>query len=352
MGSPQHDIGKTPATAGITTPLGQGDEVLVPAPFGRWAWLTPVLLAAGVNVLFGASYFLAIDCRFAPSGGNPPCGMQAPSLTLTPASLADLTSRLYWVGTLVLMMIALGVACWIALRIVFDSWWRPGTGRRASAIGGMAVVLMAATYAWYVSRSPLPLVDWFGRATTPAFTPGVSLRVIRLFLYALTTALLASAAGVVVSSCREHPRGLRDMASAFARLEALLVSGAAVLVAYVLESTAIFGWATAYAREADRPAIAGVVSAYGTMIGTTYSLTLAAVCVPALLYVRRHASVLARTTLAREGTLSPTPAAERKWMDEQGLAWSLPKMLGNGFAILSPVLASTPAAAIVSAFAP
>lgn len=169
-------------------------------------------------------------------------------------------------------------------------------------------------------------------------------------------ALLGLALAVGAITYRAH-RGLQEfrseatadptsaLVSGVAMLRTLLYTGAITLVAGTLQSSALYGWASAVSQaDADYLGTENVAQVMGMLTGSLYSLLLAVVFIPGFITLRRVAEHFAAAAHP-----SGPPAERVKWLSEHSLAVTLPRQVLNTLAVLAPTLAGGPLIAILEA---
>lgn len=138
----------------------------------------------------------------------------------------------------------------------------------------------------------------------------------------------------------------------------LLVVSAISLAAGSLEASMLYGWAgtmispvpvpegseSAVAYFEGRDALARTM---GPLIGTFYTILLAAVFVPALVLMRTAARSLGRSALGA-GTHPPTI---EKWLEERAIGASVNRKIASTVAVFAPLLAGGPLPAVLQAIA-
>lgn len=211
--------------------------------------------------------------------------------------------------------------------------------------------------------------------------------VVILSLVLATCATLGNPGGALpntsgtVAREKEMQRRAAILARQLRRVRLLLVAGATVLVAGVLEVTSLYSWGATLvvARSAPRqtaafvaamPAGAGMsealtdsrqeadstpnaaatakqmASTAGILAGAFYSVLLAAIFIPAFAVLGAQSRALA------DGGLADKSESEKStWLTAQGLSGSLPRQLGSLAAVLAPIIVGGPGTALVKALA-
>jgi hypothetical protein len=322
-------------------------ELATLAPYARWQAWTPIALAVAVNAVSVVLYRAHVDCAWAPDAARCRLGEAViPFARLT--ALGDLTARLQWIATLMLMIASVAVATWTACRATawssrrLDGRWRHGVWW---AVGVAALVGLG--YAVMLSSYRLPVVLWLRTRVMPSLVDDVVMRGLRNGAYGFSAAILATGFCSVLVPGTRKALTIAELREQVEHAQVLLYAGGALLVSYVLETAATYAWGLGVVPEAQRDAATALVRALTVMTGTTYSLMLAGLALPALILLRRHAARLAEETLGREGAVAP--ADVRAWLERHELVRSLPQEVGSLAAILSPVLAGSPVAALLGA---
>ena len=235
--------------------------------------------------------------------------------------------------------------------------------RRPSLLGTLmaALVTSAAIYMSYCLDSPFG-EDRIATTRLVARTLGdVARRVDILWVVTLVCAVL-----IVIASCAclfEADRTSKpdadlearavELRERYRRLNLVLMAGAGVLVAGVLQVELLYGWATAMADLAQygNDAAKQIASAATDPGGVFFSIFLAATYGPSVAVLRIRAADLARQAVdapakikvaEAEGkgqeSLGSTP--EEQWLEKRGLVFSPGQKLKSVMAILGPLLAS------------
>lgn len=141
-------------------------------------------------------------------------------------------------------------------------------------------------------------------------------------------------------------------------VQSLLIVSAIALAAGSLEASALYSWAGTMIQPAMVPVSPDSSIAYfdggdalartmGPLVGTFYTIMLAAVFVPALVLMRIAARRLAWQEL---GDTALEPQLE-KWLEERAILASVPRQLGATLAVFAPLIAGGPLSAILQALA-
>jgi hypothetical protein len=255
-------------------------------------------------------------------------------------------ARFHWHGAMVLLVVMIvatviytGLRLWGAVRAHREL--------RAGVVGG--VILVGAVAAWVFGGKGgahialAPLLD---------VAPGdiaESAQALATVTRAITTfAAVLVAVGACASLAGGSDRlggGRVESGAQVARqvkaLEGVLVVGAAVLVAALVEYRAFISWIAWYAS--DFESLSKVGSAVLAANGITYTLLLGAVYASASAVLRQRAADIVANALP-EGTAH----ARAEWLDREGIAFSWPTALRTGVAVLAPFLVGSPLARVLA----
>lgn len=296
------------------------------------------------------------------------------------AVAGEVVGRLTWGLTASVFLLVWIAAVVICLGVVLRTFLRH---RLAVATwlwgGGLVSLVVWAAVGLSARRLPVsipslrPLLEVLEQ-TAPG-VEGFAVGLIRMALI-VAVGLTFAGAGLLLSTGRAAETGDAEADEADAlrsrtqSLHLLLYSGAAVLVAGVLQVGALHHWALAALAPADAEPLVPLVNSLSMVIGTYWTLVLFGFYTPVVLLLRREARGLARrcvreTERGEPETREPeSPAAEgstaetgepaeprfqqiRAWLEEQGLASSSKQTLVRVGALLGPFLAGGPLGAVV-----
>lgn len=126
------------------------------------------------------------------------------------------------------------------------------------------------------------------------------------------------------------------------RVRLLLYVGALALVAGTLQASALYSWAGTMLDLRNYGYAADITNTMGILNGSFYSILLAGIFAPAMVQLRVQARSLA------EEAKPDVPAAERnKWLDENGIAGTVPRQLYSALAVAGPLIAGGPIVALL-----
>ena len=169
-------------------------------------------------------------------------------------------------------------------------------------------------------------------------------------LLSVAAVTMALAACTTVGTCCHRKYDLLKLAASMRSLQRVLFAGAFLLIAAVIEFRALFTWAGASSNDGNLEAITQLGSMMTAALGAVYALGLAAIYFPAALALssraREAARIHARTSSGNRPEPLRLPDMEN-WMKENGLVFSTPKSLSTMAAVLSPLLAQVPIAALL-----
>lgn len=265
----------------------------------------------------------------------------APLLRVPAGDLAlgvqEIAARLVWGMSAVVLVVAC-VATAVAAVVVLDrALLDSGVGPSRFALT-VATVGAVAVPAFVVARFD------FGGVTSTLVNETFArtgLRGVSVLPNALHGLSFASVALVLAASCAAlgRPPGTGDrvdhLVRQLRRLQVLLYVSALALVAGVVEVTALMRWSTVLLpSSAAADAIRSLATIWPAIVGTTYTLLLIAVFVPAMAILAHRGRALAPDR---------DPKAADRWMEEQGLRSPLTAQVSRVLAVLGPLLAGGPA---------
>jgi|GEM_PF-6533161 len=305
------------------------------------AWIAPILLVVLSSLLLNSVRgWLAL--------GWPRQEIDPDRLSWShgyPSTLVrDMTARLDWGLTVLALLVALAVLVSVCGGVVGDALrkHRPGL-----ATGVWAILFGVALWA------TLQVGTGYSTASIPSFyplldraLPGLRDLAAELNRLALLGAiwLAFSAASLSLSAGRAvEEDNVAHLRIRLRALHLLLYSGAAVLVAGVLEIHAFHRWALALLDPADGELLAPLARSVVLVIGTYWTLLLLSIYAP----VRSHLHL----ETSRLGRLAERPPEQRRaWLEENELAstgWQIFLRLG---AVLGPFLAGAPLGTLLELF--
>ena len=316
--------------------------------------MLPLLIPLLVQLAYRSLVSALLLCK-AVVGIQPVCASPAPPLYLPfPASAsifttAEIDERMAWLATVVLLVaLCLGVwgmSCYWVVRCLGTMRW-------------LSVPLLAgaAGFAWVATRTNEKR-GWFGgiqnyvveklfqsepRAFLTTFSDTVPL------LSGLCLLLAVAAITVGLAACTTVGRSCislnepKQLAESMRSLQHVLFAGALLLIAAVIEFRTLFTWAAASSYSGNAEAITHIGTVAAAALGVVYAVGLAAVYFPAAVALNKRAHDRAREELA-----DPSPQEVDAWLQGHGLVISTPKSLTTMAAVLSPLLAQVPVAALL-----
>lgn len=338
---------------GIARDLGGRLEV-----FGRYVpAMLPLLIPLLVQFVYRSLVSTLVLCD-AVLGMQPVCAspaalelpFQAPAAaSLAAGATAEIDARMAWLATVVLLLgLCLGVwgmSCYWVVRSLGTKKWL-----------GAPLLAGVAGFAWVATRTS-ETRGWLGGiqnyvveamfvsqpgAFLDAFSRSVPL------LSGLCVLLATAAVTVGLAACATVGRSCEDvndparLSESIRNLQHVLFAGALLLIAAVIEFRALFTWAAASTHAGNAEAITRMGTVAAATLGVVYAVGLAAVYFPAALVLSKRARDRAREALG------DAPAVEiDAWLVKNGLVISTPKSLSTVVAVLSPLLAQAPAAALL-----
>ena len=121
-------------------------------------------------------------------------------------------------------------------------------------------------------------------------------------------------------------------------LELLLYCGTSMLIAGILHVHQILRWPGAFLGEDEAEVVRTLANGFTATTGLYWSLLLLGFYLPTILLLRRVAEQLARK--------KATPAERRQWIEAEKLAPSPRERLSHLAAVLGPLIAGGPLAAL------
>ena len=313
--------------------------------------LVPALAGGAVSWLYERFYAVVIDCQRL--GTWPAGGCAAPTLPLHTlqrggVSAAELTTRLTWnASVLLLTTVALG-AVFVGVSVVL----RASRGEHPAARG---VLLLAGVLAGF-----LDMGHGAARAThfivfqellanpalfsgdERAFVTSMAVGMRGFTLFAACVLVVAACATLLPPRSRSVEGEARELKLQMTRLNLVLYTGAALLVAAVLEFGALEAWGLSRLTEASARLFAPATSAAVAATAGVAFLVLIALYLPALLILHiRGEDLFDRTPRATP------PITRDAWLQTHGLAVTMPTYVTRFAAVLAPLLAAGPFSALL-----
>lgn len=256
-----------------------------------YEWLLPVCLTSLLFVMLCASYSInRLDYHWLSDLLQPKNAGDAGAARIT--SEANFIS---WMTVTGLYVIACVTALFIGLHVIWTTFAAPR--RMKWTIGGVAVAVVAAI-AFYVAqnysgRAALDGRDIFSQlmnATLSEHGGAISAHLILDSIGIGIAMLLAVASSVIV---KKSDNGSEDKSGRQGKqLRYVLYVGSALLVVAVLRVSALLHWALAAIKTNQTTAIyesmSGLISSNVTLVGSIYTLFLAAVYLPAAFILNKN----------------------------------------------------------------
>lgn len=322
---------------------------------GQWLYenplvIVPALAGGAVSWLYERFYSVIVECERV--GGWPPGACSAPSLppgTLQrgPASAAELATRLTWSASgLLLATVALGAVVLGAVVVLRAARGRPGTGLGLLVAGALAGLIGMGHFAerarhFIVFRELLDNPALYS-SDERAFVVSMAGGMRGLTLFAACILSAAACATLLPPRGREHAAQARQLKLQMGRLNLVLYMGAGLLVAGVLEFSALQAWGLARLTDASAKLYAPATSAAVAAIAGVSFLVLVALYVPALLLLHMRGEDLFDHIRQTE-----TKITREDWLEANGLAVTLPTYVTRFAAVLAPLLAAGPFSAVM-----
>lgn len=286
----------------------------------------------------------------APPAVSAPAG--APPEAVAQAALfvaAEMETRMAWLATVVLLLalclVVWGMGCYWVVRSLDSGKWR-SVPMLAGAAGLAWVITRVSERSGGLGGIQNYVVDRLFLSQAGAFLEvfgGTAQR-----LPGLCLLLSAAAVTVGLAACATVGRSCEDvndparLSESMRNLQHVLFAGALLLIAAVIEFRTLFTWAAASTHAGNAEAITRMGTVAAATLGVVYAVGLAAVYFPAALVLSKRARDRAREALG------DAPAVEvDAWLAKNGLVISTPKSLSTVVAVLSPLLAQAPAAALL-----
>jgi hypothetical protein len=285
----------------------------------------------------------------------PGFGLELPGGPPGTSGVGELDARLAWLATVVVLVAVCG-AVWVT-----GCGWVRGCLKHWPWYGKAGLLAFAAAVGFMVPGLELPAVQRFvlenlffktpspGDAGRSAFPQGIVdvagrlTDLCRLISIAGVTIGLAACTSVY-TSCRGDHRA-SELSLGMRKLQNVLFAGSLLLIAAVVEFRALFLWAAA-SSSANAEVIKQVGSAATASLGMVYAVVLATMYYPAASILTTRARRLAVEVLDREG-LPSRPMDVDRVLQDNGLVLSTPRSISTLVAVLSPLLAQAPAAALL-----
>jgi uncharacterized membrane protein YhaH (DUF805 family) len=321
-------------------------------------FLVPVLLQVGYRFLVSVVMMPGPGLGAEDSASSAGLGFTAfDSLSVQPLAQAadEANARLAWVASVVVLA-SVCIAVW-----VMSCYWvvrcMGEKRRRSSAAMLLAAAVVGASIPVLTLRTGILLkgvqdyvVTWVFLSTPNPFAPAFRLTVPWLgalcMLLSVAGVTMGLAACTAVGTSCAHARDVSKLAESMRKLQHVLFAGALLLIAAVIEFRALFIWAAASAGGANAAAVTDIGSTAAASLGVVYALALAAIYFPAALILSKRARDRARAAFPNRRR-PPLSSEIDGWLQANGLVLSTPKSLSTFAAVLSPLLAQAPAAALL-----
>ncbi len=327
----------------------------------EWVYVPPIALvpfvaAGAVTGLYAVFYFLVFGCH----GQGWRAFVCAPSKIVADGArrvgFAEVAARLTWSASALLLTTIAAGAVVVALCLLYRSADKLDRYRRpALLVGSVLLALGGAGLGAWAARDYVLFRNLFDGAhlfdpVERAFAGAAAGWLRALTYFAATLVILAACSTLADRSAPGNrpqrgvkrvvsPAEIEGLRTRLKRLNLVLYTGAALLVAAVLEFSAFQAWPVARMAEAAAKGVAPAATAAVAAVGGIAFVVLVALYVPALMILHVTADDLydeATTTDPRD-----------KWLQDNGLAVSLPKSATRFAAVLAPLLAAGPFSALL-----